>query len=84
MEEKLAEIEQKVSRYIQELETHDENDSYEETYDEAVIKQALDELKGRSAKYQAMLSDMEKTGASEIDIRRLLHSGSGIMLLISN
>jgi len=82
LKEKLAEIEQKVSRYIQELETHDENDSYEEPYDEAVIKQALDELKGRSAKYQAMLSDMEKTGASEIalvdeDCRLMICYGDG-------
>jgi transposase len=82
LKENLAAIEKKVAQYMRELDEHDADDTHEGSFDAAAIKQALEELKEKSAEHQAILKNMEESGISEMpladkDCRLMICGGDG-------
>lgn len=81
LKKKIANIEEKIEKYLSSLETEDDNSSNDMELSEEKVSAAIDELNERKVKYEDLLDEMIESGDSQMlttdpDCRRM-HSKDG-------
>jgi len=66
LERHLKYIDEKINKYLQELDESDENETFDRKPDTEEIRQRIKELKDRKQKYENYQKELEETGQSEI------------------
>src|SRR5690242_646769 len=68
LEQRLKEIDQKVERYLDEMERGDQHDQSPEKMSAAELKEKLEQLRERKGKYEELLEELKRSGEKQISL----------------
>lgn len=68
LEQRLREIEQKVERYLDEMERFDQEEKAPQQIRGAELKNKIEQLKKRKGKYEALLEELKRSGEKQISL----------------
>ena len=68
LEQRLKEIDQKVERYLDEMEHADQQEKSPEKMSGAELKEKLEQLKERKGKYEELLKELKRSGEKQISL----------------